>query len=209
MRHRPTDLGDIAGTSDALSRVLTAHPEVHLSDLGLAPYAFHEGYQTLEIGSADVKRTTTGTGRDSYSAPGKLGQLYATLDALGIPKAAEAVDEAVENGILHGNKVDPQKRVWVHSMHGEEGLHVCVEDEGGRIPPVLLPYLLLLRDTKESGGQVMDARNFYQFAGRAKPKTRRGEGTIIIHDFSDEVRYGIGPHMGLVVDMYFKTPKGF
>lgn len=63
-----------------------------------------------------------------------------------------AVDEAVANAVVHGNKADDNKKVTVRTALSREGASVTVEDEGegfdeGGIPDPLAEANLL----KESG----------------------------------------------------------
>ncbi len=65
---------------------------------------------------------------------------------------AIAVTEAVNNAIIHGNKLDPNKSVYVDIVASEEGIKITVRDEGDgfnpdEVPNPLAPENLL----KESG----------------------------------------------------------
>jgi serine/threonine-protein kinase RsbW len=41
-----------------------------------------------------------------------------------------ALNEAVTNAIIHGNKNDPSKKVYVRAIRNENGLIISVKDEG-------------------------------------------------------------------------------
>lgn len=48
---------------------------------------------------------------------------------------AIAVTEAVNNAIIHGNKRDPKKSVYVHIKVYEEAIEITVRDEGNGFNP--------------------------------------------------------------------------
>ncbi|MDQ7054563.1 MAG: ATP-binding protein [candidate division KSB1 bacterium] len=48
---------------------------------------------------------------------------------------AIAVTEAVNNAIIHGNKLDPNKSVYVDIVTSEEGIKIIVRDEGDGFNP--------------------------------------------------------------------------
>ncbi len=65
---------------------------------------------------------------------------------------AIAVTEAVNNAIIHGNKLDPNKSVYVDIIASDERIQITVRDEGDgfnpdEVPNPLAPENLL----KESG----------------------------------------------------------
>ncbi len=65
---------------------------------------------------------------------------------------AIAVTEAVNNAIIHGNRLDPRKSVYVDIFSIKDGIKIVVRDEGSgfnpeKVPNPLAPENLL----KESG----------------------------------------------------------
>ncbi len=50
-----------------------------------------------------------------------------------------AVTEAVNNAIIHGNKCDKNKNVWLSLQIEENALHFTVQDEGNGFNPDELP----------------------------------------------------------------------
>ena len=54
-------------------------------------------------------------------------------------KLLVAVTEAVNNGMIHGNKRDPKKKVRLHCEVHDGVLTVCVFDEGPGVDPDSLP----------------------------------------------------------------------
>lgn len=63
----------------------------------------------------------------------------AHLDEEGYYKLLVATTEAVNNGIIHGNKRDPKKKVTVTCILGRSTLVVRVHDEGPGFDAALLP----------------------------------------------------------------------
>ena len=78
-----------------------------------------------------------------------LDELVAALTGVGYPShdcagVRLALEEAVVNGLRHGNGGNAAKRVWVRYHLGPEALLAEVEDEGpgfdpGRVPDPTLP----------------------------------------------------------------------
>jgi serine/threonine-protein kinase RsbW len=73
-----------------------------------------------------------------------LERVTATLTALGYPPrdcggVRLALEEAVVNGLRHGNRGDPRKRVRVCYFAGPEAVVAEVEDEGPGFDPEKVP----------------------------------------------------------------------
>ena len=71
-----------------------------------------------------------------------------------------AVTEAVNNAIIHGNKLDKNKLVHIHSLIFDDYLEIRIKDEGqgfilSNIPNPLLPENL----TKDSGRGIFIIRS--------------------------------------------------
>ena len=72
-----------------------------------------------------------------------------------------AVREGMVNAVLHGNRYDPQKKVFVKLERAPSGLSVTIRDQGegldpARIPDPLAPENLL----KQSGRGIFLMRSF-------------------------------------------------
>jgi anti-sigma regulatory factor (Ser/Thr protein kinase) len=61
---------------------------------------------------------------------------YSAWDILGVPLA---VEEAIHNGLRHGNRGDPAKRLRLRWSVGSEVMFAEVEDEGLGFDPALVP----------------------------------------------------------------------
>ena len=61
------------------------------------------------------------------------------LDEVRYNKLLVATTEAVNNGIIHGNKRDPQKKVTLTCIKNHSTLIVRVDDEGTGVDPAALP----------------------------------------------------------------------
>ena len=80
---------------------------------------------------------------------------------------AIAVTEAVNNAIIHGNKQDPEKKVYLTIFVQEKTLKVVVRDEGTGFDPESLP-------------DPLDPENLLKESGR---------GIFILKSLMDEVNY--------------------
>ena len=83
---------------------------------------------------------------------------WAPSDIFAIHLAAE---EAIVNGIVHGNKLDPAKRVHVSCLVSPDLVHIEVIDEGPGFDPASVPDCTLdERLDVPSGRGVMLMRSF-------------------------------------------------
>ncbi len=64
---------------------------------------------------------------------------FARLDEVHFHKLLVAATEAVNNGIFHGNKSDPEKKVTVECVVSPTMLRCTVRDEGNGFDPHNLP----------------------------------------------------------------------
>ncbi|MGD0338726.1 MAG: ATP-binding protein [Bacteroidota bacterium] len=69
----------------------------------------------------------------------KKVNIYAHLDEVHFHKLLVAVTEAVNNGIFHGNKSNPEKKISVVCHVTGEALECRVCDEGKGFNPVNIP----------------------------------------------------------------------
>lgn len=90
------------------------------------------------------------------------------LDDTRYNKLLVATTEAVNNGILHGNKNDPHKSVTLVCEVHDKVLIVSVEDEGGGVDPSKLPDPLseenLLRENGRGVFLMRSLMNSVEFA---------------------------------------------
>lgn len=61
--------------------------------------------------------------------------------------------EAVANAAVHGNRLDPLRRVAVELVRGDEGLTCRVTDEGGGVPAERLDAPVLPEDPLGTSGR--------------------------------------------------------
>ena len=87
-------------------------------------------------------------------------------------KLLVATTEAVNNGIIHGNKRDPKKKVTLTCEYTRISLHVRIDDEGPGVDPASLPDPLaeenLLRENVRGVflmSSLMDAVEFERTPG--------------------------------------------
>lgn len=83
-----------------------------------------------------------------------------------------ASTEAVNNGILHGNKADPKKKVTITCTVRPDELVIVVGDEGGGFKPEAVP-------------DPLEEENLLKTSGR---------GVFLMKSLMDGVRYEIKPH---------------
>jgi serine/threonine-protein kinase RsbW len=75
------------------------------------------------------------------------------LDEAQFNKLLVAVTEAVNNGIIHGNKRDPAKKVVVTCIVNRAALVIRVEDEGPGVNPDALPDPLAEENLMRENGR--------------------------------------------------------
>ena len=97
------------------------------------------------------------------------------LDETKFNKLLIATTEAVNNGILHGNKRDPQKKVTLTCQANHSSLIVTVEDEGPGVNPDTLPDPLAEENLLRENGRgvflmrsLMESVDFERFPGGSK-----------------------------------------
>jgi len=86
--------------------------------------------------------------------------------------------EAVNNGIVHGNKSDPRKKVCVSCLVNSESITVRVKDEGGGFDPTSIP-------------NPLDDQNLMKESGR---------GIFLIRSMMDKVNFAI-TNEGTIIEM--------
>ncbi len=104
--------------------------------------------------------------------------------------------EAILNAYQHGNKRDQNKKVIFAYKLNNANLITLVEDEGGIIDPLLIPFILKHREMEFNKKSI----SFYKFSQREKPKENNGTGTSFMHIYMDKINYYLGEH-GLIVHM--------
>ncbi|HVN76596.1 MAG TPA: ATP-binding protein [Thermoanaerobaculaceae bacterium] len=91
-----------------------------------------------------------------------------------------ALREALANAIKHGNKLNPDKRVFVHlALHPGAELRIVVEDEGDGFDP-------------EKVANPTDPGNLLLSSGR---------GVYYMRQFMDEVRFRTGENGGTRLEL--------
>ena len=76
-------------------------------------------------------------------------------------------EEALRNAMIHGNKLDPEKKVLVETNMAEGAVIISVEDEGDGFDPATLPDPTLDENLLREGGR----------------------GVYLINHLMDEVKY--------------------
>lgn len=98
------------------------------------------------------------------------------LDGVEFNKLFLATSEAVTNGIIHGNKLDPKKKVIVSCLVNFRTITMCVHDEGSGFDAHHLPNPLAKENLmSESGRGIFLIRTLMDSV-----KWRKGDGTEII-----------------------------
>lgn len=109
---------------------------------------------------------------------------YTKLDDGTFYRLLVATSEAVNNGILHGNKCDPNKRVCVECEARPDMLLVRVQDEGGGFDPDSVP-------------NPLDDENLMKTSGR---------GIFLMRSLMDKVTYHINSP-GVLVELMIDLTK--
>lgn len=108
----------------------------------------------------------------------------AKLDDGALYRLLVAATEAVNNGILHGNKSDPRKHVLVTCVLTEKELIFTVQDEGKGFKPENIP-------------DPLDEKNLLKTSGR---------GVFLMRSLMDDVKFHITPH-GSKIDLILHLLK--
>ena len=109
------------------------------------------------------------------------------LDETGVERMGLAVREAVANGVQHGNREDPAKRVVISFVFEKGELTVRISDEGEGFDLESLP-------------DPLDPENLF------KP---RGRGILLMNSFMDGVDFEFNPNGGTAVTLRKKvSPEG-
>lgn len=94
------------------------------------------------------------------------------LDEARYNKLLVATTEAVNNGIIHGNKRDPKKKVILTCEVNHEALIVSIQDEGFGVDPATLPDPLAEENLLRENGRgvflmrsLMDSVEFERIPG--------------------------------------------
>jgi serine/threonine-protein kinase RsbW len=86
------------------------------------------------------------------------GQGYTPRDCMGVRLALE---EAVVNGLRHGNQGDPRKRVWVRCYIGPAVVLAEVEDEGPGFDPANVPDSTAAENLDKPSGRGLFLMHHY------------------------------------------------
>ena len=96
-----------------------------------------------------------------------------------------ASTEAVNNAIMHGNKSDPRKKVFVTiTFKKHDNLTVIVQDQGGGFDPSSIP-------------NPIDDKNLFKTSGR---------GVFLMKELMDEVNYSF-THGGSTVELVINLKR--
>ena len=101
--------------------------------------------------------------------------------------AGMALREALANAIKHGNKLNPDKRVFVHvSLHPDGELHIEVEDEGDGFDPAVLADPTMPDNIMRSSGR----------------------GVYYMRQFMDKVQFRAGERGGTCLELVKHISSG-
>jgi serine/threonine-protein kinase RsbW len=107
-----------------------------------------------------------------------LDGLVAVLTGLGYPAhdcagVRLALEEAVVNGLRHGNGGDPARRVWVRYHLAPDALLAEVEDEGPGFDPGRVPDPTLSENLERPSGRgLLLMRHFMSWVRFSRPGNR-------------------------------------
>ena len=124
-----------------------------------------------------VKLTLSSVPNEIMKVEGFLEELneQLQLDDTSFNKVLIATTEAVNNGILHGNKRDPKKKVSLACETSNGLLLITVEDEGSGVNPAALPDPLAEENLLRENGRgvflmrsLMESVEFSRFPGGSR-----------------------------------------
>ncbi|MGV8171581.1 MAG: hypothetical protein ACP5OA_02700 [Candidatus Woesearchaeota archaeon] len=107
--------------------------------------------------------------------------------------------EGCRNAHQHGNQCDPNKKILLgYDIIPKTSLDIVIIDEGGKLNPEFLPYLLRYRQGLNKARYL----DFYTFCNIPRPKVNYGRGTSLIHsEYLDSVHYYKSDNCGLAVHL--------
>jgi serine/threonine-protein kinase RsbW len=98
-----------------------------------------------------------------------------------------ALREALANAIKHGNKLNPEKRVFVRiEVNGSDTLKIAVEDQGDGFDP-------------HQVADPLDPKNLLRESGR---------GVFYMRNFMDEVSFSTAASGGTRIELTKRLSKG-
>ena len=173
---------------DSIVRKIIDKGEINLAEIAQRKVSIPIGYEVKELNiktgdSKEINSLINGEIK-KFKESGYPENIYTPLY------------EAILNAYQHGNKRNPDKKVIFAYKINDLSLDILIEDEGGVIDSVFIPFILKHRE-KDVKRKFLD---FYEFADREKPTTNNGTGTSFIHAYMDEVNYYLGER-GLIVHM--------
>jgi anti-sigma regulatory factor (Ser/Thr protein kinase) len=112
-------------------------------------------------------------------------------------KLMSPIFEGCRNAHQHGNGCNSEKKITIgYNIIPNKSLDIVIIDEGGKLNPEFLPYLLRHRQ----GLHRTNHMSFYTFCNVPKPTQNLGEGTTLMHStYLDAVHYYKADNGGLAV----------
>lgn len=126
-------------------------------------------------GLSEVASKQMAIGNDSRLLKAKSRELLNELKDMGVREdilfdVNVAFEEALRNAMIHGNRQDPAKKVFIRTDIGEDHIEITVSDEGGGFDPDAIP------DPTEDDNLLKGS----------------GRGVYLIRHLMDEVRFEQG-----------------
>ena len=106
--------------------------------------------------------------------------------------------EAMLNAYQHGNNYSEDKSVQVGHKITEDKAHIVVTDQGGKLNPSFVSFVLKHRQEKDLANNFT---SFYDFSGNKQNNVNLGMGTYFMHVYADKINYYKGNDGGLVVSI--------
>ncbi len=182
------DLFNLEDPNSIIRKIINGEEEIILAEIAQRKVSIPIGYELKEL------HLKSGNGKEINSL---INEEIKKFKEAGYPENIYTpIYEAILNAYQHGNKRDPNKKIIFAHKIGETSLDIIVEDEGGVIEGVFVPFILKHRERDVRRKFI----NFYEFANKEKPQSNNGTGTSFIHAYMDEVNYYLGEN-GLIVHM--------
>lgn len=162
----------------------------------------YEGFEIdrFKLPSYEGKEASPEERKEKVARVDKFVDSFVPISSKKKIQVKQSLQELIRNAQKHGNNLDSSKKIGVGYMLKLNSLHLFVEDEGGVIDSNLLPYTRYLESCIETNEDFGKWELFHtQFCKKENPEGNGGQGTKIVHGFSDSVGYFKSELGGLLV----------
>jgi len=128
------DLFNLEDPNSIIRKIINGEEEIILAEIAQRKVSIPIGYELKEL------HLKSGNGKEINSL---INEEIKKFKEAGYPENIYTpIYEAILNAYQHGNKRDPNKKIIFAHKIGETSLDIIVEDEGGVIEGVFVPFIL-------------------------------------------------------------------